>query len=224
MVKTLQPWSILDPQEYAVFVEENILSTSPVNRISKWKADAAKFRVCVQKLLGEDRLTRYEWMLTDVGVFFLIHAYRMKTTVRDLFGLDNIEHKNLIFKQLLPKITQNLKNVLLDFDKMIRRLLSVRYDEDELNSLFDSKQRQTKICKRYAKRRQTRLILNPGDEDTTDEDIDIEQPVPYQTDQNFASSVPMASRSRSNQMSAEQCSRRYTGTVSFQKSVRWFCQ
>ena len=154
-------------------------------------------------------------MLTDIGVYFLIYAYRLKSTVRDLFGLDNIEHKNLIFKRLLPKITQNLKNVLGDFDKMIRRLLSVRYDEDELNSVLDSKHRQTAIHKKYRKRRETRLILNPHDEDETDDEP--EETMPYQSQLTFAESASPSSSSRSNTMTDEQQSQRYTG--SFQALV-----
>ena len=203
MVKTLRPWSILDPLEYAEFVERNILTLQP-SGISRWKAAACKFRVCIQKLLGEHRLTRYEWMITEVGVFFLLHAYRMKTTVRDLYGLDPTEHKNLIFKFLLPKITQNLKDVIKDFGKMIRRLLSLRYDEDEQNSRFDATMRQSKIRKRYAKRHAKRLILNSHADDSTDEEF--EQPS-YQSQQRFVSSAPPTT------LSAQQCAQRFTGIL-----------
>ena len=127
MLQTLKPWMIIDPAEYAHWVENNIL------KAVTWKKHTDKFRVSFQKLFGEDRLTRYVWMVTSVSLFWLIYSYQMKTTIRDLFGCDSQEAKNLKLKYLMPKISTNLASVnsnsngtLETFDKLIINLMSLR--------------------------------------------------------------------------------------------------
>ncbi len=101
MLETLKPWAIIDKDEYATFVEDNILKKR------YWKISADKFRVSFQKIFGEDRLSRYIWMVTGPAIFWLITSYRMKGTVRADFGCDPQESMNGKWKDLFPKITRN---------------------------------------------------------------------------------------------------------------------
>eukprot|EP01084_Bolivina_argentea_P190458 327286_1 len=88
MRDTIQPWKIKSKKQYAKFV------LSYVKREQKWQVSAESYRQSVKAILGNERESRYMYMIVDNGELWLLYSYELGSTIKDVFGTTGLEHKN----------------------------------------------------------------------------------------------------------------------------------